>query len=311
MNKSYIFTECFNSGKIARVALESFLSHHTDVEINVFGTENDFKELANFSTNPLVVLNTINDNEIIESFKKGHRGTAMVFALACNIAKNMKYDTLIHFDADVFFKKESIYYIESLFEKGYDAIGTRRCYKNNPSGVLGLDNIPDSISTYFMGINLKKIHDFTFNQLVDMWQGAWHPKGWTILDFGDPVIHSIINNNGKVYFLEPDLFGGQQKNGSKQTHYPLNMHMDCGEYLIHFGGVSSGYAYYKGKSNPEKSYAEWSLGRYSLFCKVFFNEEITVGKPIVYKEESNMIKRWVDGNFDEEILRETVKEVYG
>ena len=81
------------------------------------------------------------------------------------------------------------------------------------------------------------------------------------------------------------------------------MHFDCGSHLIHFGGVGSGYSYYKKLSSPVQSYGDWAVGRWSLFAKVFYNENININgipyhEPTKYTDDG----RWCFGAYDADIM---------
>lgn len=309
MNQPIIFTEIVNCAKVGAISLASFHKYHPDYHVVVVCTKKDFQQLPfNISYNNIFSFYYIDDNPNINlSFKNGHEGTAIVFSEM--LKKAIELDSsLIHFDSDVVFKKESLSLITNYFEQGYHIVGSRRCYKNNPSGVKGLDNFPDTISTYFMGINFEKINAIRLlsveNYILNkMCQGVYHPiPNYIALDFFDPVVHYLqIECNATIKYLDYNLVGGQNEDGIKVSRHPINMHMDCGEHLVHFGGVGSGCAVSNGFSNPEWSYRIWSLGRYALFCKLFYNEDVTYQLPPC---EINLERRWVSGTYNEEILQQ-------
>ncbi len=305
MNDIFVFTEIINCGKIGRIALQSYHRHH-NYPVHIFGTVNDFMDLGdevfhNDNTIPVVV----SDNDrLLDKFKKGHEGTAALMAQVCK-NKFGEYARFIRFDSDIYFKQECLSIVEQAFDEGYDIVGTRRCYGNNPGGVPNLHGYPDTVSTYFMGLNLEKLPDYSIETLSKMCQGAWHPLGYPTLDFFDPVTHVMLETGAKMKFLDRNEFGSQDENGKKVNDYELNLHMDCGSKLIHLGGIASGYSYFNKQSNPEKSYGEWALGRYSLFAKVFYNEDIGYNAPTVYGSDS----RWVNGSYDDHILELVKKEI--
>lgn len=301
----YIFTECFNCAPIAKYALSSFHKHH-DLQVYVYGTKKDFEQLGDIAKHNNTVLVEMDKPDILEQFKQGHRGTANIFAMAFMQYQLFGFnDYVVHFDSDVFFLRESISMMENAFNEGFDIVGSRRCYKNNPSGIKGLDNYPDSMSTYFLGMNTKKIPEYPYNRLVDMWQGKEHPLNYPILDFGDAVIHAAINNSATVKYLPQNLVGGQNEDGLKVSNYESNLHFDFGSNLIHFGGVGSGYAIASNISSPEKSYADWAVGRWSLFSKLFYNTTITNCFPTSYTHDG----RWASGTFDNNILDTLLKDI--
>jgi len=287
-----IFTEAFNCGRIADKSLESFLKYH-DRPVCVYGMRADLEEIR------IPGIFKMPTDHLGHNFKNGHFGTAYLFATIITGTKK-----ILHFDSDVIFRKECLSEIDELF-KEYDIIGTRRCYKNNPGKAKGFEDLPDSISTYFFGINTKVIPQYTHEYYTKMWQGVVNPLGYKTLDFGDPVIHACMKNGARVKFLDQDKYGSQDESGSKVSKYMSNMHMDFGECLVHYGGVGTGYAYSKNKQHPHQGYAEWALGRYSLYAKKYFNEDIDHTKKTEYADE-----RWVNGCYDEYILDQLNKDLW-
>lgn len=307
MNNPLIFTETVNCSEITKVMLRSFYRHHPDRKIHIFGTQQDFLELHDEGKNPNAILIDITDNkELVNKYKIGHQGTAQAFAMVLSGMIDGNFDSFIHVDSDIYFKQESISLIQQEFDNGFDIVGSRRCYKNNPSNVPNLDNFPDSISTYFLGMKLDKIPKYDFEKLCLYCEGASHPLGWTVLDFFDGVTHGAMANGATIKFLDSNLIGGQNELGKKNNNYISNLHFDCGSHLIHFGGVGSGYAYAKGKKGHESPYYTWALGRYSLFKKVFENSSIDFNSPTVYGSDG----RWINGNYDDKILYNLEIDMY-
>ncbi len=301
MNESIVFTECFNCGEVAKVSIESFLKFH-DREVHVFGSSEDFNQLGELVTHKNVTLIAYND--LSGKFQRGHEATAYIFATAYQRWKGQK---VLRFDSDVIFLSESVSLIENAFDEGFDIVGSRRCYGNNPSGIKGLEKYPDTISTYFLGLNTAKYPPYDFDTLCRMWQGAYSPEGIPILDFGCPVIQSMLSNGATIKYLDQNLIGGQNEQGKKISDHKANLHMDFGSYLIHLGGVGSGCAVYNGKSSPEKSYADWAVIRYAFFCKLFFNKDILHdGKPPIFDEDG----RWVGNSWNDEILQTIKKDLF-
>lgn len=293
-----IFTITVNCSKITAVMLCSFHDNHPYKKIHIVGRKQDFEELGEIGKHKNnIFINIDGNNELLSSFKQGHRGTTAVFAMV--IKKQFgEFDSFIHIDSDIYFKKESISRIENAFEEGYDIVGTRRCYGNNPSGIKGLEKYPDTVSTFFFGMKLNKIPSYDFAKLCRYCEGAEHPLGWMVLDAFDGITHATMQNGGKLKFLDQNEFGSQNEQGKKTNKYRSNMHMDVGSHIIHFGGVGSGYAYYSGKTQPEIGYGKWACGRYALFCKLFYYEDIPWTEPTVYGPDG----RWINGSYDSEIL---------
>ncbi len=297
-----IFCVSVNCSKITSVMLKSFHEHHPTKKIHIAGTTNDFEELGEIGKHKNnVFINVENDSELMEKFKRGHAGTTSVFAMVIHKRIGGEFDRFIHIDSDVYFKRESVSVIESAFDEGYDIVGTRRCFKNNPSGISGLDAFPDTVSTYFFGMRLEKIPKFDFSYLCRICEGAAHPvEGWIALDAFDGLTHATMQNGGTVKFLDQNEFGSQNVDGKKFNNYKSNMHMDVGRRLIHFGGVGSGYAFFSKKTNPHEGYGKWAIQRYIMFCKLFYNEDIVGNEPTVYGEDF----RWVNGGYDDAIYQQ-------
>ncbi len=298
MINPFVFTEIVNCAEIGKIAIESYLRHH-HYPVYVFGDRKDFESLGELAYHKLVNKFEI-DDVIKDKYKRGHEGTAMLFAL---ISKHEK--KIIHFDSDIYFKRECISFIENAFNEECDIVGTRRCYGNNPGGVQGLHGYPDTISTYFFGMNLEKLPEYEINYLARMWQGASHPLGYPTLDFADPVTHAMLANNAKIKYLDWNEFGSQDANGKKNNNYKSNMHMDAGSHLIHWGGVGSGYTAYHKLADIPQQYGEWAIGRYALFQKVFYGKEIDYHVPPQYCGGG----RWCFGSYDENILNTVLSEM--
>lgn len=304
MSNTFVFTEIFNCAPIGEVALRSYHEHH-DYPVHVFGTPEDLAYLPEeiqFHRNTIIY--PISSGEIVNKFKRGHEGTAFLMA---RVSKKQfgDYTRFIRFDSDIYFKKECLSIVEKAFDEGYDIIGTRRCYGNNPGGVPDLHNYPDTISTYFMGMHLDKFPDYNLEYLARMWQGAVHPLGYPTLDFADPVAHVMLANGAKLKYLDWNEFGSQDINGKKNNNYKSNMHMDTGSHLIHWGGVGSGYTAHHKLADIPQQYGEWAIGRYALFQKVFYSEEIDYHAPTQYCGGG----RWCFGTYDENILNTVLSEM--
>ncbi len=296
--KTIILTEIVNCAPVGAIMLQSFHATHPDKQINIVGTLNDFEELGEIKNHKNnILIDITNDTVLIDKYKNGHQGSAHVFALALLNKFGETFDRFIHVDSDIFFKFESISLLENELNNGYDIVGPLRCYGNNPSGLKGLEAYPDTVSTYFMGINIHKVPKYEFWKMCNYCQGAGHPLGYPVLDFFDGITHAILANGGKIKHLDTYYIGSQNIDGKKKSRYPLNMHMDCGRNLVHMGGVGSGYAVFNNKSFPQKSYADWAIGRWAFFSKQFYDNDIGYNKPAVYTQDG----RWCDGGSDDNI----------
>jgi hypothetical protein len=305
----FVFTEAFNCGKILSVCLESFHKHH-NIKVHIIGTSKDFLEAGEIINHPNNVLINWDDNQHAkDGWNNGHQGTALAFA-SCMGGKINTTNLVVHFDADCYFKEESLSEIFFLLKNGYDVIGTPRPYKNNLSGVRGLDDTPDCVSTYLMGINVSKIpSNIPFETLVRMCGGWVSPSGYRILDFFDPVTHSIIKNGGKIYFLSTHKYGGIDLNGSKENGFKTNLNFDCGSSIVHFGGVGSGKAIADNLSRPPKGYADWALYRWNFYSHLFFHTDIISGETVYSKPDDHGGKRWCNGPADFSIIDNAKKDL--
>ncbi len=271
-NKPFIFTEVFNCGEIAKKCLETYSEFHNET-IHVFGTYKDFKE---FPQLPCVeYIEVSGDLALKEAYQHGHLGTGYIFAKVIQ-EYAQGYDYIIHIDSDIIFRKESLSLLQEKIDQGYDLIGPYRCYKNNLNGRKDLGKYKDVTQTYFFAFNKNKISNYDFNTLHRMCTGYYCPANQPILDFFDPVGFDILRNNGKIAFLNYDEVGGMNEHGDKANKYDgINKHLDFGDNLIHFAGVGSGRNFYK---NPHleysKSYVDWSKGRYALYQKAVYNQEL-------------------------------------
>jgi len=304
----FIFSEFFNCGSLLRPFLESYLKYHDKI-IHVVCTDEDLKFAGDIVNNKNVkIINVTNQKEFIESWKNGHAGTALCFANA--LLKWSNSDHVIHFDSDVIFKSDCVTTISNELNNGYDIVGSPRAYKHNLSGVRGLDNYHDTISTYAFGINRSKIPNYDFEYFVRMCGGWANPLKHRTLDFFDPVVFSALSNGAKIKFLNTHEYGGMDNFGSKENGYDSNLNFDCGSKIVHFGGVGSGCSIFYEKSNPPKSYAEWALGRWSLYAKIFLDMDTNCSFQTKYSEPNDHGgKRWCNGSYDSDILTKTIRDL--
>jgi len=318
MSDTLIFTEAFGCGKILKVALKSFHEHHNR-HVHILGTQKDFDDLGEIKEHPNNIF--ILADFLAEKFKRGHEGTAEAFALVLYANKLASIDmvlsesymnvvNVIHFDSDVYFKKESVSLIENAFNEGYDIVGSRRCYKNNPAGIVVDPSLSDTVSTYFFGIRRTVIpQEYDMQTFSRMCQGAFNPLGFSVMDFFDPVTFVCLKNGAKIKFIDSNLIGGQDKNGSKINMYDSNLHLDMGYHLAHFGGVGSGYVYNENPEGKNVSYGSWAIGRLSLF-NLLFKCGINVNYPCG-ETKLDPAGRWVSGEADAYITSQITQDLWG
>lgn len=271
-NDVFIFAIAYNCGKVLNKMLESFHKHH-DAKIHLFETHKDFKDAMKHPNNEYIEVST--DAQLKEYFKQGHLGTSYIWTKVLS-GEYGNYSRVIQIDSDVIFREECLSDITNKFAEGYDLIGPRRPYSNNKCGRDDIRHLDDVVSTYFIGVNIEKISKYDFNTLHRMIVGYYCPVGNPILDFFDPVSFDIIRNGGKVFYLPFENYGSIDENGNSDNGFTeLNDLFDFGNKIIHFAGIGSGMNfYYNGNGNVPSTYTEWAKKRFSLYMKVFYNEDI-------------------------------------
>lgn len=265
----YIFTIGYKCGEILGKAIETFHKYH-DEEINIYGTYKDFKLIPKHKNN---IYHEMSEDKILEQlYKNGHLGTAYIFS---KIIQNEFTDKqkIIHFDSDVIFRDNCMKDIIVGFDAGYDLIGSRRCYKNNLNGRKDLNDIQDVVQTYLFGFNKEKISKYDTETMLRMSVGYYNPLNHPILDFFDPVSFDILKNNGKILFLDYDLYGGMNIDGNKLNKFgEINQRIDFGSKIIHFAGVGSGMNFYFNDSLANKDYQDWAKSQFVIYQKLFKDE---------------------------------------
>ena len=296
----FIWTEIFNCGKIGKIAIESFLKHHPNLTLNVFGYSDDFRWVRNDSrikkhifprsnflrrniakiTNRLIGFKGhIDSNDLEEGFSNGHLGTARLWSF---IIQNKSEDYLLHFDSDTIFMDNLIDEMLDLRYK-YDVVCPPRSYKHNPMNDEYFKSFEDVAATNCFLFNKSKIDSFSFNQLVLMCQGHYNPLGHRVIDFFDPISFNIRKNGGEFYFLDfddvgaTDLLGSRNNIFSEINNFNTPFKLDFGRKLVHFSAVGSGMNIYNNMNvNIPESYQTYAIDRYALFCKIFYNEDLGI-----------------------------------
>jgi hypothetical protein len=209
----------------------------------------------------------------------GHQGTAILWTNILNNYKNSN-KKLIHFDSDVIFIGNIL---DDIMIKLYNAdlVGPIRSYKNNHNNRNDIRYLSDVCSTYCFGFNPSKIsntHDY--DTLVNMVRGYHNPLGHPILDFFDPVSFDILKNKGTMLYIDYNLIGNMNIDGSKDNKYSkINNIFDVGDKIIHFSAIGSGINYIKLKekgltTNVPMGYIEAGLKSYNLFNYLVYNKQL-------------------------------------
>jgi len=270
MSDYFIFTEAYNCADILKNCLNSFYKYHDDI-VHVYGREEDLDQLKDFKLiKPIVIEPT---SEINFFYKKGHYGTAAIFAKA--ILVDSTCDNIIHFDSDLIFKKECISKIKDKLNNDYSLVGPPRPYKYNLNNRDDIRHMPDVVATCFFGFKKNKINITDINELTPSICGR-NFENQPILDFFDYVSFLILKNGGKIFNFNHDDVGGPNNMGNRVNKYmELNEDLDCGDWYIHFAGIGSGSKIFKqGYEFVDKHYANWALERYAVYKKLIENVDI-------------------------------------
>ena len=313
MSDLFVFTEAFNCGRLLIPFLDSYFQHH-DETIHIVMSKKDIEEAGSVLENPKVVVIDVTDDQNFNTFwEHGHAGTALAFASAIRFWGAGK--KIIHFDSDVLFKQNCIDEIVEHLNNGYAAAGPMRAYKHNLGGHKQYANHPDAISTYAFGVDSTKIPEQEFSLFIQMCHGRVDPTGREVLDFFDPVTFSIIDAGGKVKYLCEKDWGSTTNEGSLDNGFENNVHFNVGNKIVHFAGVGSGLAFEKGRSSPlvnhNLGYLKWALGRWSLYSKLLFDEEVSCPDEAIYSELTGVNegkKMWTGGGYDDSIYESMKRE---
>lgn len=296
---AFVWTEVFNCGEIGAIAINSFLKHHPNIPVHVYGTSNDLALIPEAATVIKIELQSgwmanlaswfwrkirlgkpiITEEHLLAGFERGHLGTARLWAYLIISRPEKK---MIHFDSDVIFLDNVITEVEERLNSS-DLVGPVRNYRHNPQNLEKFFNLSDVTQTCCFGFNKKKINNHSYSELVKMSLGSYNPKGHPVIDFFDPVMFEILGNKGIISFLEHDEVGGCNLQGSRQNAFAVvndfktPFKIDFGNKLIHFSAVGSGANIYRNKAvRIPESYRQYALDRYALFSKVFYGRDIGI-----------------------------------
>lgn len=268
----YIWTEALGCAPILRPMLLSYVEHHNE-KIHVFVYEEDCKYLP---SHPLICPvpvsmsseSVISRNYLEEGFKRGHLGTARLWA---RIIKKTEAKNFIHLDSDTIFVGNVT---QSLKEKiaSHGVVGSRRPYRFTSSRVgfrkLQLRFRADAVNTHcfafkneFDSIEERRLEVMILGQKQELLAKIFYPT----IDFFDKLTFYLRSRSG-IYYLDSE---NQHRSGT----YSRN-----GEFeskMISFSAVGSGYSFYYGKSiSPSKSYEDFAVASYALYSKYLLEQEI-------------------------------------
>jgi hypothetical protein len=279
----FIFTEMIRCGEIGRYAISSFRKYHPNLTVNVFLARDDVKYIQRHDN---VILHIIEEEDpIYKGFDNGHIGTSMLWQ---RIFMERPNEKLVHFDSDVLFCGNIIDDILTELETA-DLVGSCRPYKHNPNKMDNVRQYSDVVQTYCVGINTAKItvRDPHILQLMVVGYHWKHPT----IDFFDPVSFHILENGGKIKYIDIDDIGGVTLEGTRQNKHidAGNAHFDVGNKIIHFAGVGSGKNFYRMRHEQNKHinvpefYVQFGLSQYDTYSRIMFNKKIIdgPGSPVV------------------------------
>lgn len=272
----FLFTEIYGCGKIGKIALESAHMHHPNTSINIFGTTDDFIHIKKY---PQFIFHDISkEASLLNNFNYGHLGTASLWAKII-LERDEKY--IIHFDSDVIFRASVFDDLIDKLQSGYSIVGPIRNYQHNPNHCDTVRYLSDVSQTMIFGFDKEKITQRDYTTFTKMCQGIYNPYAYSTIDFFDPVMFDILRNNGTIYYLNNDDFGGHDLYGKRDNkNSAQNKMIDFGEKFVHFASVGSGMYYYlhpdKVGNKVPKSYQDYAKEKYAVFCKIFYNEDINV-----------------------------------
>jgi hypothetical protein len=296
---TFVWTEVYNCGEIGAVAIKSFLKHHPDTVVHVYGGAEDLAPIPDTPTIKKIMLPvggegefsswlwrtfgigkpSITEDYLQKGFARGHLGTARLWAYLIMSRPETK---MIHFDSDIVFLGDVVTEVQDRLDND-DLVGPVRNYKHNRNNLDNVRHLADVTQTCCFGFNKRKIDTHRYSELVKMSLGAYNPKGHPVIDFFDPVMFEILGNQGRISFLDHDEVGGCNLMGSRQNafaaanDFETPFKIDFGSKLIHFSAVGSGVNIYRNKAvRIAESYRQYALDRYALFAKVFYGRDIGI-----------------------------------
>jgi len=279
MDQVFIYMDIYRCGKIARVAVSSFLKFYQDsnIVLHLFGVSQDFLWFENFKHSKNLSFDDISDDKLmLERWNiHGHFGTAHLWS---KLIIERKEKFLLHLDSDVIFRGPALDPLLEKVSSGYDLVGSPRNYRHNLNNRDDVRHLNDLVQTAIFAFNREKINQHDFEELVQMSRGFYNPLGHPVIDFFDPVMFEILKNGGKIFYLDTEDYGGTHLSGHRKNSFgELNEYFDMGRLFIHFASVGSGLKYFFDPFSrffTPKSYIEHGLERYWLFCKLFYGQDL-------------------------------------
>ncbi|MCC7160289.1 hypothetical protein IT399_00970 [Candidatus Nomurabacteria bacterium] len=313
MNEIFIFTEIVNCGKIGKIALDSFHKYHNQ-KVHVYGTKSDFEKITTHHNNILIgVDNEIIDGyrnnghvgtallweKVIRECKEKyiiHFDSDTIFReniIDEIIEKSKEYDIIgpirnYHHNPQGI---KEIMHLTDLCQTNCILFNKEKISKhylgekNNEIPINKILNLSLKSVLKLVKYNIRKIlgriHMSVFAQMI---HGSYPLFKYKTIDFFDQVMFDMVDNGAKIYHLDFNDVGGCDKYGKRNNlfeeinNFPTPYKIDFGRKLAHFSCVGSGMNFYNNKEstkNISPTYVECALDRYALFCKTFYNEELT------------------------------------
>jgi hypothetical protein len=272
----FIWTEAFNCGEILQPMLSSYIRHN-NYPIHVFGTKSDINEVSIKSD--LIIFKTLSsrkrffkstEEKILRGYKKGHKGTAILWEYIIN---SRKEKILVHLDSDTIFLNDVVTdLIQAIEGEGNSIAGSRRAYKNrgyrkNGSDGQQLNLRPDCVNTdcfAFTTEHILKWPKFWLRRKISGRRVSLKP----VVDFFDPVTFEIIKKTKKIKYMDSP-YDGYQSTLNKKSKFM--------ESRISFAAVGSGCNFYKnGHEGIPEGYSGFALASYSLFAKELLGKNIDI-----------------------------------
>jgi hypothetical protein len=271
----FIWTEAFNCGEILNPMLSSYIKHNS-WPIHVFGSQTDLDNVTVESN--LIILENVNkkkhfqsiEKKIINGYKKGHKGTAILWEYIINSRSEKIF---VHLDADTIFLDDVVTdLINAIQQEGYSIAGSRRAYKKRSYRKEGKDGMhlnlrPDCVNTDCFAFTTEYVRRYPRCWLRRKIQGK-RVSLKPVVDFFDPVTFEIIKRHGKIKYMDSPNDGFSSL---------INYNSKFMTSRISFAAVGSGCNFYKnGHKGIPSGYREFALASYSLFAKEFLNKEISI-----------------------------------
>lgn len=306
----FIFTEVYGCGQLGRIMGSSYLTSGIDYmqyPLNIFGYKRDLREIPespglvkiNLGLLGLSGTRIVNNLSLKQLFKRGHRGTA---ALWLAVIRRKKDGNVIHLDSDIILLGDVVNTILGHINNGAALVGSARPYKKNAQGIAFDDEYKDLVQTSAFAFQIQPwMRSIRLISMFRMILGTYDYKSRKILDFFDPLSMKILDNGGKIEYLDFNSVGGINRSGSRKNIYEkLNdfntlRKIDVGSDMVHFSAVGSGINVYNNKRHKVPfEYASYALDRYALYSSIFFNDDL--GRDLTeYSELISQFKSFLAG----------------